>query len=117
MRDDDPVRFVVVEDRMDLSNQVQPVLVDQRLAGQAAKRYLLHIGDSFELGELAQKFSLTEALVRFDVPGEIQPIDANRVDRSTCEDQPHSCQASHCNETFAIKDFFRLRSCVSALPA
>src|SRR5215813_13771739 len=106
MRDDDPVGFVVIEDRMDPSHQVQPVLVDKRLAGQAAKRYLLHVGDSFELGELAQKFPLAEAFVRFDVPGEVQPIDANRVDRSTCEDQSHSRQASHCNEAFAYPRLF-----------
>src|SRR6516164_854415 len=86
---------------MDFSDQIQPILVDQRLAGQAAKRYLLHVSDSFELGELAQKFPLAEALVRFDVPGEVQPIEANRVDRSTREDQPHSRQASHRDETFA----------------
>jgi hypothetical protein len=59
------------------------------------------LGDSFELGELAQKFPLAEALVCFDVTGEVQPIDANRVDRTTREDQSHSRQAIHCNETFA----------------
>src|SRR5262249_18835512 len=97
----DAVSFPVVEDRMDFSDQIQPVLVDKRLAGQAAKRYLLHVGDSFELGELAQKLPLAEAFVRFDVPGEVQPIDANRGDRSPCQGQSHSGQASHGNGALA----------------
>src|SRR5262245_56599311 len=110
MRDDDPVRFVVVEDRMDLSDQVEPVLVDQRLAGQAAKRYLLHRGDSFELREPAQKFPIAQSLIRLDVPSKIQTIDANRVDRSTREDQSHSRQDIHRNEILRITPIFaRLR--------
>src|SRR5262249_4066410 len=89
----------------------------KRLAGQAAKRYLLHVGDSFELGELAQKFPLTEAFVRFDVPGEVQPIDANRVDRSAREDQSHSRQASHRNEAFAYPRPFTPTKRTKKVPA
>ena len=40
--DDDAVGFVFVEDLMNRAHQIEPVFVDQRVAGQAAKRYLLH---------------------------------------------------------------------------
>src|SRR5262249_56027941 len=60
--DDDAVSFAIIEDRMDLSHEIQPVLIDQRLAGQAAEWDLLNRRDRFELREAAQKFSVAQTL-------------------------------------------------------
>src|SRR5262249_8276263 len=62
---------------------------------QAAERYLLDCGDSLEFRELAKKFPVAQPLVRLDVPGQVQTIDANRVDRSPRKDQSHSRQDIH----------------------
>ena len=95
MGDDDAIRFVIIEDRLDLAQQIEPILVDQRLAGQAPKRYLLNSGDALELRELAQELALSKSLVRLDVPGQIQTIGTDRIDRSARKNQSHSRQAGH----------------------
>ena len=45
--DDDAVGFVFVEDLVNRAHEIEPVFVDQRVAGQAAKRNLLDFGDVF----------------------------------------------------------------------
>ena len=87
--DDDAVGFVLIEDRMDLAHQIEPIGVDQRLARQATERDLLHTRDGLELGKLSQQFAITQPFVRLDVPGEIQAIDADGIDRPARQDQSH----------------------------
>src|SRR5262249_43451632 len=89
------------------ADQIEPIFVDQRLARQAAERYFLDSGNILELRELAQQLALSEALVRLDVPGKVQPIDANGVDRSARKDQSHFRQSIHSR----TRPSFHSRSC------
>ena len=90
MRDDNAVGLIVIENRMDGAKQLQPVLVDQSVAGQAAERNFLDGRDVFQLRDSAQQLSVVEPLPGLDVPGQVQPVGADRIDGAAGDDQANS---------------------------
>src|SRR5215831_7450914 len=80
---------------MDCSQQIEPILVDERMAGKAAERDFANGGDSREFGNLRDQFAVSKTLAGFDIPGEIEPVGPDRVDRPAGKDQPNSRQCGH----------------------
>ena len=58
MRDDDAVGLVLVEDCVDFAHQIEPILVDQGLAWQAAERDFLDCRDIRKLRNCASNSPL-----------------------------------------------------------
>src|SRR5262249_35285813 len=105
MGDDDSVCLVLLEYRMDLSHQIEPIGINQCLAWKTTEGQLLHAGNAFELRELSKQLTVAQSLIRLDVPSKIQAIGAHRIDRPAGEDQSHSREQPSHRKTLRVAVF------------
>jgi hypothetical protein len=67
------------------------------MARQAAKGDLLNVGYLFEFRQLLEQFAVLQAFPGFDVPGEIEPVFADRVNGAAGQDERDSGLVGHEN--------------------
>jgi hypothetical protein len=60
------------------------------MAGKAAKRHFLNVGDGFQFGQLLQQLAVAEAFAGFDVPSKIQTVFADGINRASGNDQRYT---------------------------
>src|SRR4029079_14517695 len=102
VRDHDPIGLILIEDRVDLSHQINPVGIAPRLAREATEGNLLNSGNAVEVRKLVEELAVAKPFVRFNIPRQIQAIGANGIDGPALQDQSNSRQGAHCEETLVL---------------